>query len=87
MCSERFVNDSRCCVFPDKWYGVTMQSNWQFWKGGRVVELNLYNNGLKGAVPDAVGNLTALVKLNLGWNSGITGEFVRIDIGIPPFYI
>ena len=67
-------------MFPGQWHGVKMQ-------GDRVVELNLYNNGLKGAVPDDVGNLTALVKLLLYGNSGITGESVRIDIGMPPFYI
>ena len=56
-------------------------------QGDRVIELDLNSNGLKGAVPDDVGNLTALVKLRLWGNSGITGEFVRIDIGMPPFYI
>ena len=76
----RFVNDLKCCVFPDQWHGVKIQ-------GDRVVELVLSDSGLKGAVPDDVGNLTALVKLRLWGNSGITGEFVRIDIGMPPFYI
>jgi hypothetical protein len=56
----------------ETWRGVKVQ-------GDRVVELNPGGNGLKGAVPDDVGNLTALVKLMLNWNSGIVGEFVRID--------
>ena len=51
----------------DKWYGVKMQN-------GRVVELDLHGNGLKGAVPDDIGQLTALIKLLLLSNSGITGE-------------
>jgi hypothetical protein len=64
-------------VFPDQWRGVKMQ-------GDRVVELDLSDNGLKGAVPDDVGNLTALVELLLYSNPGIVGEFVRIDS--MPFY-
>ena len=74
----RVVNDLECCVFPDQWHGVKMQ-------GDRVVELGLSDNGLKGAVPDDVGHLTALVKLHWRSNSGIVGEFVRIDS--MPFYI
>ena len=74
----RFVNDLKCCVFPDQWHGVKMQ-------GDRVVELDLSDNGLKGAVPDDVGHLTALVELVLYEYSGIVGEFVRID-SMPPFY-
>jgi hypothetical protein len=69
----RFVNDLKCCVFPDQWHGVKMQ-------GDRVVELDLRANGLKGAVPDDVGHLTALVKLVLYNNSGIVGEFVLVLI-------
>ena len=51
----------------DKWYGVKMQN-------GRVVELDLNRNGLKGAFPDDLGQLTALVKLRLSHNLCITGE-------------
>ena len=43
-------------------------------QNGRVVELDLNDNGLKGAVPDEFGQLTALVKMLLYGNSGITGE-------------
>ncbi len=41
------------------WYGVTTQGN-------RVVQLNLWNNGLSGSLPEEIGNLTAMRELNLG---------------------
>ena len=62
---EHVTDTALLCA--DKWYGVKMQN-------GHVVELDLNNNGLKGAVPDEFGQLTALVKLKLYGNSGITGE-------------
>jgi len=41
------------------WYGVTTQGN-------RVVQLNLWNNGLSGSIPPEIGHLTALHELSLG---------------------
>jgi len=52
-------------LFPEKWHGVTVQ-------GGRVVEIDLNQSNLKGALPDELGELTALVKLVLWGNGGIT---------------
>jgi hypothetical protein len=52
-------------LFPEKWHGVKVQ-------GGRVVELDLNKNNLKGALPDELGELTALVALVLWGNDCIT---------------
>ena len=65
MCGKHLACDSRCFLFPEKWHGVTVQ-------GGRVVEIDLNQSNLKGALPDELGELTALVKLVLWGNSGIT---------------
>lgn len=43
------------------WYGVTCS-------GGRVTELRLQSNGLKGTLPAALGNLSALTWLELQFN-------------------
>ena len=65
LCGKHLVCDSRCCLFPEKWLGVTVQ-------GSCVVELDLSLNKLKGELPDELGELTALVKLVLWGNDGIT---------------
>ena len=44
------------------WYGVTIDES------GRVVELDLRDNGLKGSVPPQLGQLSNLVELDLAWN-------------------
>ncbi len=49
----------------EEWHGVTMGL-------GRVWGLDLYNNGLAGSLPPALGNLTTLTWLNLNGNS-LTG--------------
>ena len=49
-----------------EWYGVTTNSD------GRVAELTLYNNGLKGPIPSELGELTNLEGLGLGINQ-LTG--------------
>ena len=50
------------------WYGVRTDSK------GRVVRLNLEANGLKGTIPESIGNLVYLTYLNLGSNfNSITG--------------
>lgn len=52
----------------DKWHGVKTD------KGGRVTELDdrLNDNNLQGALPDVLGQLTALTVLDMHGNSGIT---------------
>jgi hypothetical protein len=55
-------------LFPEKWHGVKVQ-------GGRVIELILKNySNLKGALPDELAELTALAKLVLSGNGGITSS-------------
>ena len=50
----------------DRWDGITV-------RGGRVAELSLPNRGLDGVLPVGLGNLTALVTLDLSGNS-LTGQ-------------
>lgn len=52
---------------PSEWAGVTVQN-------GRVTQLRLPDNGLRGRLPEILGELTALRVLDLTDN-GITGEF------------
>ena len=49
-----------------EWYGVTIDT------GGRVTRLNLFNNGLAGSLPPALGNLVNLESLRLDYNE-LTG--------------
>ena len=49
----------------DTWYGVTVSS-------GRVTEINLRNDSLRGPIPESFGNLTALTSFKAAGNS-ITG--------------
>ncbi len=51
----------------DRWYGVRMV-------GGRVTELHLGGNGLRGEIPPEIGRLTELRELWLGDDNGLTGE-------------
>jgi len=50
-----------------EWYGVTTDDH------GRVVELDLSQNQLSGAIPAAVGRLTNLTRLSL-WGNQLDGE-------------
>ena len=50
------------------WHGVTTNG------AGRVTALDLSGNGLSGAVPAAVGRLTALTSLDLSGNAGLSGS-------------
>ena len=52
---------------PDEWYGVTTNS------AGRVTWLELSDNGLKGSLPAAIGNLDRLLVLFLDGNE-LTGS-------------
>ena len=54
---ERWPEDAR----PEDWEGVTMEN-------GRVVQLELRDCGLTGAVPAEIGRLSALRDLDLGGN-------------------
>ena len=49
-----------------EWYGVTVSQ-------GHVWELSLTDNNLKGNLPEAIGDLSHLRWLHLGWNY-LTGE-------------
>ena len=46
----------------DEWYGVTTDAD------GRVIELDLSNNGLRGSIPGILGSLVNLTKLTLFGN-------------------
>ena len=48
------------------WHGVTTDA------GGRVTEVDLYDNALAGWLPPALGNLTRIEKLRLGYDA-LTG--------------
>ena len=50
------------------WHGVTTNG------AGRVTALDLSGNRLSGAVPAAVGRLTALTSLDLSGNAGLSGS-------------
>ena len=51
----------------DQWYGVSTDVS------GRVIELNLDNNGLSGTIPSELGKLTNLLTLYVSRNR-LTGE-------------
>ncbi|WP_138429452.1 leucine-rich repeat domain-containing protein [Fodinibius saliphilus] len=51
----------------DSWYGVQVDAN------GRVVRLDLWDNGLQGSLPASIGNLTKVKYLNLKKNQ-LTGD-------------
>ena len=50
-----------------EWRGVTTD------RAGRVTELHLYDNGLAGLIPPALGNLADLRSLRLPYNDALTG--------------
>jgi Leucine-rich repeat (LRR) protein len=56
------------------WEGVTCAS------GAHVEALELSWNGLQGPIPREIGDLTALVSLNLSDNDGLTGS-IPVEIG------
>ena len=61
----------RVAAGPEEWRGVTMD-------GGRVVELELGEMGLTGAVPAEIGQLTSLAEL---WLDGNQLTSVPAEIG------
>ena len=56
----------------NRWYGVGTAA-------GRVTELHLGDNGLRGEIPPEIGNLTQLRELWLG-NNNITGDEIPTEI-------
>ena len=48
----------------DTWYGVTIENH-------KIVELNLQFNNLQGSIPQELGNLVNLRKINFGFNHDI----------------
>ena len=55
-----------------EWYGVTTDNK------GRVIGLDLPDNGLAGAFPVAILDLAYLKKLNLAFNTDLVGHLPRI---------
>ena len=53
-----------------EWHGVTTDAD------GRVTRLHLRSNGLDGLIPPALGSMTGLRSLELGWNE-LTGPIPR----------
>lgn len=64
--SEWTNDDNWFFTSIDLWYGVTVEN-------GRVVELDLENNNIVGAIPTELGSLSELIYLNLTSNK-FTGE-------------
>ena len=56
----------------DEWHGVRLNQ-------GRVVELSLNNNGLKGIIPREIGNLHQLLRMNL--NHNLLYGFIPSELG------
>ena len=66
---------------PCGWFGVTCSGN-------RVTELNLQNNDLTGSLPNNIGNLSALVSLNLKGNDPLSLQGMYIGMhGVIPAQI
>ena len=62
------TNTNWCTTYPvDKWIGVTTNEE------GRVIKLRMAYLGLKGSIPESIGNLTALEELEFTVNTGVTG--------------
>jgi len=61
--------------WDQKWNFDEPVSNWHGIKvvNGKVQEINLFRNNLKGAIPESIGNLKNLIYLNLAFNK-INGE-------------
>ena len=62
--NDGWLSDTRQ---PGSWYGVTTDAN------GRVIELNLWANGLTGQLPTEIGQLHDLERLRLDENE-LTGD-------------
>ena len=60
------------------WYGVTVDST------GRVSELQLYANWLKGTIPRELGNLSKLTSLDLSNDLGPDSRSDNLVGPIPP---
>ena len=51
----------------------------QRWENGRIIELNCYNVGLSGLIPESIGTLTELTEISLKGNN-LSGE-IPSEIG------
>ncbi len=60
----------------EEWFGVEIDAI------GRVLSLSLVENGLSGRLPEVVGELSALRRLDVGGN-GLTGELPRSLTELP----
>lgn len=64
-----YFNDNWCTDAPlSEWYGVSIGAD------GKVCSLNLPNNQLKGSLPEEIGLLTGIERLDLHGN-WLSGEF------------
>ncbi len=67
-------NENWCSDKPvDEWYGVTIDSE------GRVLHISLYENNLRGIIPESIGNLSKLEMLSLSYNY-LSGE-IPVSLG------
>lgn len=55
------------------WYGITTDAN------GRVVELDLFFNGLAGRIPPEIGSLTSLEHLTIGYGA-LEGSTIPLEV-------
>ena len=62
---------------PGEWYGVTTDGD------GRVTELNLEDNNLRGTLSPALAGLANLKTLNLASNASLSGPLPQVITGLP----
>ena len=64
---DNWTNNTNWKTDDGDWYGVTTNAD------GRVTDVDLFENNLVGSLPGALGNLTELESLSLGFNA-LTGS-------------
>ena len=55
-----------------EWKGITVRD-------GRVTQIRLRSNGLKGSIPESINNLSELTELNIADNEELTGPLPNMD--------